>query len=483
MSYSTKYALLGCLCWGIVFYQCHDTSSLPDKTPENLIKEFLDEHQVAGMFIAVVKGDSVLFQKSVGYDGNGNITPNTCMELGSISKAFTAEAIYLLASEGKLGLNDPVTKYLTGAPKSWSVITIKHLLKHTSGIRNYLQDPRFKTREYFEGITVDESALRDFFYNTSTDSMLGMFYSLPIEFSPGNSWAYSNTGYYLLGKIAEAAAGIDFFDYVKNRVTDPIGMMQTRANESAAEEGCLSKGYREEKGSLKTLPYTLHSHYAFSAGAWATTGSDMISYMRAVHQKRLPSDKAGYDWRNIRDSIDLPFTYEGGRFHSYFNGLKLVTHNGGTAGFSSSWYYVVPKNISIIVLMNRQDYAPIEKLAWDLLSCYEPSLQYPQVVIKSEEENFYKNKLIEIVKSIETGSSLPEGLSKPLGIFLNSENGRGLWSWFFHAGIPGEATCVGREKNQDHTAYRFALPGQGGTSYRLTLVINANREITQLRWW
>lgn len=455
----------------------------PTVDPEKIVYNFMKEGNVQGVFVAVVKGDSILYQKSFGVADKENgkaMTAETCMELGSISKAFTAEAIYDLHHQQLLNIDDPVTKYLTEAPANWSSVTIKHLLTHTSGIQNYLLDPRFKAAAYFGGTT--DSTEENFINNVSTDSLLQMFYTLPFEFVPGASWSYSNTGYIILGKIAEKITGKNFFELVRERITSLLGMHYTTANEIALERGCLAKGYFIKDSSLHPSR-VLKSNYAYSAGGWASTGNDMINYLRAIHKKTLPSDKAGYDWRNIQSNSELPFSYEGGRFFSTFHGLKIISHGGGTPGFTSTWLYVPDKNISIIVLTNRQDYAAIDETAWNILSSFEPALQYPEKKIEVEEEKRFSNKLVKVVKAIKTDSALPDGLSGPLSIFMKTENGKGFWKWYFERGYPETAYCVDKEIIDKYTAYRFRLPYSAAVEYRLTILVNEKNEIVQMRWW
>lgn len=443
----------------------------------------MKEGEVPGLFVAVVKGDSVLYQGSFGTADKERDTPmtaETCLELGSVSKAFTAEGIYDLQQQGLLHPDDPISKYLPGAPRAWSGITIAHLLRHTSGIRNYLLDPKFRAGDYFTGSK--DSVAASFFRTVTTDSMMRMFYTLPLEFAPGASWSYSNTGYYLLGKIAERVTGRDAFDLVRDSVTAPLRMHRTKANELAAREGCRAEGYLKREDSLYPSP-VLTSNYAFTAGAWATTGADMVRYLKAIHQKSLPSDQAGYDWRNMALHNDLPFTYEGGRFYSTYHGQRIIAHNGGTPGFSSSWLYVPAKEISIIVLINRQDYAPIDALAWNVLALYEPALSYPGKRIGGKEAEKYTNLVSDVLKAVERGIPYPEGLSAPLKIFLESESGRGLWKWYFERGFPDRIYCVDKEKDDASTLYRFRLPLSPQVEYRLTALINGKGELVQLRWW
>lgn len=451
--------------------------------PEKIIDEFVVQNKVPGMFVSVVRGDSVLYQKNVGFADREHeipLTAATCMELGSVSKVFTAEVIYMLHYEGLINLNDPIHKYLPYVPASWSAITIKHLLTHTSGILNYLSEPRFRAVEYFNNIY--EPTAEQFFNTITPDSMVQMFYSLPLEFSPGFTWSYSNTGYYLLGKIGEAVTGRPFFELVKDMVTDPLKMTHTKANEMAAKEMCLAKGYLLNN-SLLTNARVLQSNYAFSAGAWATTGQDMIHFMMAIHQRSLPSDKVGFDWRKPPDNGDLPFTYNGGRYYTTFHGMHIISHNGGTPGFSSSWIYVVEKNTSIIILMNRQDYAAIDQFAWEVLSNFESSLTYPQKDRSGVKERKITKKVLAVLLAVESNESYPKGLSKPLEHFLKSESGKGFWKWYFERGFPVHARCVDVEQIDKAKLYRFLLPYSKETVYQLSVLVNEKGELSQLRWW
>jgi D-alanyl-D-alanine carboxypeptidase len=451
--------------------------------PGKMIERFMAKTKVPGMFVAVVRGDTVLYQKSFGLADKQRdvpLTAGTCMELGSISKVLTAEVIYSLHHAGLLHIQDSVRKYLPDAPASWSGITIHHLLTHTSGILNYLLVPRFHAAAYFTN--AKEPAAEQFFNTITPDSMVKLFYSLPLEFSPGATWSYSNTGYYLLGKIAESVTGKPFFELVSDKVTGPLQMSFTKANELAAKEQCLAKGYYLKDSSFNESP-VLHSNYAFSAGAWATTGEDMVRYLKAVHQRNLPSDRSAFDSRSLSYNDALPFNYNGGRFYTSFHGLHILSHNGGTAGFSSSWIYVVEKNISIIILMNRQDYAAIDQLAWEVLSSFEPTLKYPQKEQLGAAEREMAQKVLAVLDALKNNKSYPAGLSKPLQLFLLSENGRGYWKWYFERGFPVSARCVDAEPVENGRLYRFLLPLSKETVYQLSVVVNQKGELTQVRWW
>ena len=451
-------------------------------TPEFLVEQFKEESQAPGVFVAVVQGNKVLYEKAFGFadkERRHRMDANTCMELGSISKQFTAQVIYDLERTGALRLSDTISKYFPGAPSPWSKITIRHLLKHSSGIQNYLLDPRFYAASLFTGQY--DTLAKKFFKNLSVDSMVKMFYTLPIEFDPGASWSYSNTGYILLGKIAERVTGKPYQDIVRERLLMPLGMERTMPTEQAHEERCRATGnlvVNDELQPATMLPWK----YAFSAGAWSTTGADMIKFIKAIHDHQLPIDKSKHEWRGIAPD-EMPFTYEVASFHTNFRGQKIIAHNGGTPGFSSSWIYVPGKDLSIIVLCNRQDYAGIDLLAADLLSIFDHSLFYRQEEIRGKEEDYYAQRVLEIVHAIENDKAYPLVISKPLKIFLETENGKGLWKWYLHRGVPTKLYCVGKDTTSTGTTYRFWASGPNKAEYKFVIDTNLKNEIVQLRWW
>ena len=467
----------------ITLFICNPSFS---QSPDILVKNYMEEGKVPGVFVAVVKNNSVIFQKGYGVsnlESNTPVTNKTCMEFGSASKAFTDEAIMYLQHKHLLNFNDPITKYLTDAPASWSSITIKNLMEHTSGIKEYLLDPRFMVDAVFDPSKFNDTA--DFFLNKiSIDSMVHMFYSLPITFTPNTRWSYCNTGYMLLGKIGEKVSGKKFFDLVTEVLFTPLKMVQTQANELAFKEGCLSKGYyMNDSGEMKPAPI-LTTHYAFSAGAWATTGSDLINFMKAMHFKKLPSDNEGYDIRNFKPGNQLlPFNYQFGHFYSTIHGKHIISHIGGTPGFTSSRIYVKEDTISIIVLANRQEYSPTDQLAWDILELYDKSLDFPATILHGEEETKYTALIVKMIDAIKNNKPFPGGLSKPLEMLMGGEFGRGLWHEIFEKGFPTTVRCVEKETLGKNKAYRFRLSAGAKTTYKMSAIFNENNELAQLLWW
>jgi len=171
-------------------------SSKADQIADYIATQMQRLH-IPGVSLAIVRDGRVI--KAQGY-GFANLelkapaTKDTVYEIGSNTKQFTAAAIMMLVEEGKIHLDDSITKYFPEAPEAWRGITIRHLLTHTSGIQNHVAVPHwldvFKTNLAYETAP-------------ARDELLKMFFKLPLEFQPGETWAYDNTGYYLLGIVIE----------------------------------------------------------------------------------------------------------------------------------------------------------------------------------------------------------------------------------------------------------------------------------------
>ena len=136
-------------------------------------------------------------------------TPQTVFRLGSVTKQFTAMAVVMLQERGKLSVNDPICKYLADCPPAWQPITIKNLLTHTAGIPNYTEFPDF----------VKTAAV-----DTTPAELTSRFRDKPLQFALGEKYAYSNSGYYLLGTIIERASGKAYADFLQENIFAPLGM-------------------------------------------------------------------------------------------------------------------------------------------------------------------------------------------------------------------------------------------------------------------
>ena len=147
---------------------------------DRYIRAELARQRIPGMSVAILRGDSILLTRGYGFANLEHRVPatdSTIYQSGSVGKQFTAAAIVTLAREGKLGLDDPIRKHVPEAPAGWSKVTVRHLLTHTSGMPDYTDE------------------LVDFRRDYTEEALARLYSRLSLEFHPGSTWRYSNTGY------------------------------------------------------------------------------------------------------------------------------------------------------------------------------------------------------------------------------------------------------------------------------------------------
>jgi CubicO group peptidase (beta-lactamase class C family) len=198
---------------------------------------------VPGVALGIVKKGKVMAAKGYGFanvEHHVRVTPETIFQSSSVGKQFTAVAVMLQVEDGKLALDDSITKYFTDAPPSWRPITVRHLLTHTSGLP-----------EYWDGLLNGGAEPFDSRRDYSEEFLRQAFYGLPLEFEPGSRWHYSNTGYALLGFLIHRVSGRFYGDVLKERVFGPLGMRTARIISEEDIVPYRAAGYRIVKGELK----------------------------------------------------------------------------------------------------------------------------------------------------------------------------------------------------------------------------------------
>ncbi len=183
---------------------------------DQYIERVLAEQGVPGMSIAVLRGGEILLPKGYGFASLEPRAPATAQSLyglGSISKQFAATAVMMLVQDGDVSLDSPINRYVPNLPDSWSEITVRHLLTHTSGIKEEVWEGGVFEFDRHEHVQFE--VLRTAFG--------------PLDSAPGERWAYSNVGYRLLGMLIEEVSGESVWDFFDCRIFQPIGMNATRS--------------------------------------------------------------------------------------------------------------------------------------------------------------------------------------------------------------------------------------------------------------
>jgi CubicO group peptidase (beta-lactamase class C family) len=309
----------------------------------NSCKRFFDSVLPQGRFngsILVAKKGNIVFEEITGFTDpklkKDTLTSKTAFHLASISKTFTAMAILKLREEGKLGLQDTISKYFKDFP--YTGITIKMLLSHRSGLPNYLH--------YLEKYKWDTKKMV-----TNNDVLRSLYtYHPPLDFPSGKHFAYSNTNFVLLALIVETVSGQPFKTFMQNTFFHPLQMNDTYI--FSPED--MSRALPSFEWNNKKVPYEFLDDVYGDKNVYSTT-EDMLKWDQALYPGRMFT-------RQTLDSAFAPYSFEkkgqrnyglGWRMTFLPNGKKLLYHNGWWHGSNTVFIRLVDEDAVIIVLSNK----------------------------------------------------------------------------------------------------------------------------------
>ncbi|HEV8612400.1 MAG TPA: serine hydrolase domain-containing protein [Gemmatimonadales bacterium] len=298
--------------------------------------------RIPGLALAVVSHGRII--KARGY-GFANVelrvpaTDSTIFQSGSVGKQFTAAGILLLVEDGKLALDDPITKYLPEGEERWHDVTVRHLLTHTSGIPEYEES---------------DSASVDLRHDYTEDSLVKIAAWLPLEFPPGTHWHYSNTGFMLLGVIIHRVSGTFYGDLLAQRVFQPLGMRTARVISESDIVMNRSAGYQLVDGQLKNQDWVAPSLNTTADGALYLSARDMIAWDRGLTEGRIitPQSRAAM-WTPATlagdgGSVDYGFGWS----VTHYRGHRAIGHTGSWQGFKSMIQRFPDDSLTVILLAN-----------------------------------------------------------------------------------------------------------------------------------
>ena len=306
----------------------------------NQIAASYTPHQAFMGTVLVADGDKVLLDKGYGMaDLEWEIpnTPDVKFRLGSLTKQFTATLVLLLQQDGKLNINDPASKYLPDAPKTWEKITLANLLGHTSGIPNFTNLKTFGTWAASPHTSAEE---------------LAFFEDKPLEFEPGSKFEYSNSNYEVLGAVIEKVSGKKYGDLLRERIFEPLGMKDSGLDDDGLILPKRAEGYRPGESGLMVARSESMS-VPWAAGSIYSTTGDLLKWEHGLFGDMVLS----------ADSLKLMTTpgkgnYGLGVFVQAKDGVQVVDHDGGIEGFNTHLAYVPDRRIAVIVLSNVNGAVP-----------------------------------------------------------------------------------------------------------------------------
>lgn len=332
---------------------------------DTVVRREMTAQKIPGLTVAVIRNGKLTTKRAYGLSDlelNTKTEPDDLFEIGSMTKQFTAFLTMLLVQDGKVGLDDPISKYVDKTPDAWSGIKIRNLLNQTSGLPEYVALP---------GLGLADEFTKEKWFDTVGKQ--------PMDFAPGTTWAYSNTNYALLGFIIEKAGGKPYTEQLTERVLKPAGMTSTRFQDIYQIWPRRAHGaIRQPDGSLMRVAGMLGSIQ--SDGTLVSTVGDLAKWDGLLRDRKLLNAE-GYKtiWTPavLNDGRTRP--YGMGWFLQAPDGPAYVGHGGNSVGYSAgiARYRDGQKDsLTVVVLGNVYAFSG-EELAKRIAEGIDPSLKLP----------------------------------------------------------------------------------------------------------
>jgi len=299
-----------------------------------------------GATALIAKNGKVIYRKAFGkanLELNVPMKPENVFELGSITKQFTAVAILMLQEQGKLSVDDDITKYLPDYPVKGKKITIHQLLNHTSGIKSYTDMPSFI-----------KMARTDM---TPTE-LINTFKNEPMDFEPGEQWNYNNSGYIILGFIIEKVSGKTYADFIAENIFKKLGMTSSSYGSMSAIIPNRASGYQPTETGYVNADY-LSLSLPYAAGSLMSNVDDMFLWSQAIHNNTLIKKESKQKaFINTALNNGKPTYYGYGWGPNDINGSATLEHGGGIFGYNTMGIYVPGDNVYVLVMTNSNGNSP-----------------------------------------------------------------------------------------------------------------------------
>ncbi|MFZ0333190.1 MAG: serine hydrolase domain-containing protein [Candidatus Acidiferrales bacterium] len=342
-------------------------------TIDQYVTAEMAKERIPGAEVGIYHRSQILLAKGYGLadvELSVPVKPETLFQSGSVGKQFVSAAVMMLVEEGKVGLDDSISKYFPDAPATWKPILIKNLLSHTSGLAEYESEARTGPNGPFY--------LRlDF----TEDQLLQKIEAMPIEFAPGEKWNYRNTNYVLLGIMIHRVTGKFYADYLAERIFQPLGMTSTRLISDADIIPNRSSGYEIHGDKLQNQTWVSPTFNSTADGALYFNVLDLAKWDGALYGTTLLKQSSlDRIWTvyPLNDGKPNPAHYGFGWEINTLNGHKVIEHSGAWQGFTCDISRYVDDNLTVVVLTNLDSgHARPERIAHQVAGLVNPALTPP----------------------------------------------------------------------------------------------------------
>lgn len=359
-SLAKTFCAVAALCAAAPAFSAPDHATFR-KQLDAFVEQEMRQEKVPGVSIAVLRKGEIVVAKGYGQanvEHGVPVTTGTIFQSGSVGKMFTAAAVMTQVEQGRMSLEDHVSKYLSDVPASWGAMTIRHLLTHTSGVANYGGDFDYR-RDY------------------SDDELVKIAVAMPLDFAPGARWNYSNTGYALLGILVKKATGKSYLEVLDSEVFKPLGMKTARGISDGDIVLHRAAGYKLDAGVLKNQDFVSPTMNATADGSLYFSLDDMIAWARGVEQGKVLSPAS---WKQVYTPVRLnsgkPYPYGFAWRLDTAAGKPRYHHGGAWQGFRTYYSRYLGDDLSVIMLTNSAE-TDLDAFIDGIAKLWDPALVAP----------------------------------------------------------------------------------------------------------
>jgi D-alanyl-D-alanine carboxypeptidase len=405
---------------------------------DEYIKTQMKFERIPGLSMAVVRDGKVVKSKAYGaanLETETPATPATVYKIASVSKQFLAAGIMLLVQQGKIGLDDPLTKYIEDIPKSWEGITLTHLLTHTSGIAR--ESPGF------DPLKVQADA-----------DVIKATYSLPLTSAPGARWAYSNINYYCLAEVIRKTTGEPWSKFIADNIFAPTGMTATRTTTATDIVPNRATGYSSREKGFANAELWLALR---PSGAFLSTVLDLAKWDAALYSDSvLSSASRSKMWTPVRLNDGTTSHYGFGWFLDSIQGHQRIHHGGGVPGFACEFDRFVDDKLTVILMANIGG-RDLGDLAVNVAGFYVPALMPPPIKPVPDPEPQMTAQVKAIVMDLAQGKLDSSPFTPEMATRVRNGLQGGGYAFLTNFGARRAFYFIERITQGGETSYRYYL--------------------------
>jgi CubicO group peptidase (beta-lactamase class C family) len=445
---------------------------------DDFVNHEMSCQRIPGLALGIYSRGRILLAKGYGLANvelNVPVKPETVMQSGSIGKQFVAAAIMMLVEEGKISLDDSITKYLPDAPDAWKPILIKNLLSHTSGLSEY---------------TGDRSGPKGPFYlrfDFTEDDLAKKIEALPIESPPGEDWDYRNTNYVLLGIIIHKITGMPYADFLSERIFKPLSMTSTRLISDRDTIPNRAAGYQiDSNGELKNQEWVSPTFNSDAAGGLYFNVLDLAKWDEALYGtnllKQSSLDRIWTVYRLNNGNLN-PAGYGFGWMIGTQDDHKRIEHGGFWQRFACDISRYPDDGLTVVVLTNLDaGHSNPRVIAHVVAGLVTPALTVPKLEPIADDHPELAERLKKLLDAVTAGIDIRSVEIPPLAALWTPDEAKDWQRKLEKLWPGGTLVLVKRDKGVEGGAkwiYTYRL-SKGSDAMLLLFGVGADGKIADL---